>query len=384
MFAASVWAHIAFGAFLALFFILYYINGEGNWKIFFEFLIGLGGNVGSLFLLDTMFPTEDIVIRLSSIASCLLSFLIVCGILLCVVAYIMKENDGRKIIRLRDILLGQFPFIKHYYETRAKEIDGRLSIQELEKREKEISKKEEQLESRQKYLDDELERIESLSNKKLKIHLPENKNITINKEYIDLIPSYIADMHYCMHEIELSTESILSTPIDQIDNLTLTSYFMSVATYISSHLFGGTSADARIHFRIYSSEKNGYIKLVAVIGNKLFTNSLTIIPYNDDSMIKKSYECKRALIKSINEEHNYQSANHKIWQDYMTYTFNGLLYDNKPYLTFGISVKNTERYKKALYLINYFRIENFLQDNIERINDKIDIASILYGGKNNV
>lgn len=122
--------------------------------------------------------------------------------------------------------------------------------------------------------------------------------------------------------------------------------------------------------------------MIAIVGKKVEENSMTFIPYEDDNMIIKSFECKRALIKSINIEYDYQSNNYKVWKDYMTYTFYNLEIDNKPFLSFGISVKNEVRYKKLFYFINYIRFEDYLQDSIEVIDKKFDIKNILYGGIN--
>lgn len=381
---ASVMAHASWGAFLALFFILYYINGDGKWKVLFEAIIGLGGNSGIILILDRIIPIEDDIIRMYSIGSCFLAFLLTTGILMIVVSFLIKDNDGRDIIRLRDILLGQYSFINDYYKKRSTEIDDKLSIPKLEAREVAISHREKELEAEKKYISDELEKLEELGARKLKLKLPENKDITLNREYIETMPSYIADTFTCISDINSCTQSLLAKPKESVNISALKSYFISIATYISSDLFGGTTTDARIHFRVYDKNTDGYVKFVAVMGSKLVTNDMTVIPYSDDSMIKKSFECKRALIKSINCTHDFQSNNHNLWQDYMTYTFYGMTYENKPYLSFGISVKNAERYKKALHFINYFRLESFLQDNIERINDAVDIASILYGGSDNV
>lgn len=381
MFVASFVSHALLGAVLAFFFILYYINGSGKWKVYFELLIGAGGNLGIIFILDKAIPIEDTAIRLSSIAYCLGAFLITTVLLLFIMAHILKGKNEDGTIRLRDILLGQYPFINKYYEKRLQEIDGKLSIPQLESRETQISHREDIISSQQNYINEELEKLNSLSEKKLRINLPENANIILNREYIEVMPSYITDIFNCIRDINLCTDSLLSKPKEQIDISTIKSYFVSLATYISTDLFGGNNAETRIHFRIYDKKSDGYIKFVAVKGNSVLTQKMTVIPYNDNSMIKRSYECKRALIKSINADYNYKSDNSRVWQDYMTYTFYGLLYDNKPFLSFGISVKNSTRYKKQLHIINYFKLESFLQDNIERVNETVDIASFLYGGE---
>ncbi|HJC54278.1 MAG TPA: hypothetical protein H9699_03370 [Candidatus Gemmiger stercoravium] len=383
LFVASVLAHAAFGAFLAFFFILYYINGEGKWKVLFEIIIGTGGNIGIVFCLEQMIPIEDPVIKMYSIASCFSSFLVATVVILCIMSHVIKGDDKNNVIRLRDIFLGQYSFINKYYQAREKEVNELLSIPQLEAREKEISAKESKLEADEQYIKEELEKLNKLGNKKPRIQLPENTSIILNKEYIDSMPSYIADTFYCLNEINKLTETYLNRPKEEIDASELKAYFLSMATCVSINLFGGTNTDARIHFRIYDKKVNGYVKYIAVMGNKLFLQKMTTIPCDDDNMIKKSFECRRALIKSINSAHDYKSGNYKLWKDYLTYTFYGLMYEGKPYLSFGISIKNTERYKKNLQFINFFRLESFLQANVERIDAMVNIASILYGGNDN-
>lgn len=383
LFTSSILAHAAFGAFLAFFFILYYINGEGKWKVLFEVIIGTGGNIGIIFCLDQMIPIEDSTIRMYSIAACFSSFLLATVVILCIMSHIIKGDDQNNVIRLRDIFLGQYSFINKYYQAREKEVNELLSIPQLEAREKEISAKESKLEADEQYIKEELEKLEKLGSKKPRIQLPENTSIILNKEYIDSMPSYIADTFYCLNEINILTETYLSREKEEINATELKAYFLSIATCVSTNLFGGTNSDARIHFRVYDEKENGYIKYIAVMGNKLFLQKMTTIPYDDDSMIKKSFECRRALIKSINSAHDYKSGNYKLWKDYLTYTFYGLMYKEIPYLSFGISIKNTERYKKTLQFMNFFRIESFLQANVERIDTMVNIASILYGGSNN-
>lgn len=383
MLIASILAHIALGAMLALIFILYYVNGDGKWKIFLEIVIGTGGNIGGIFLLDNWLKIEDSVLRMYSIAGCIISFLLFTVGMLIIFSFVIKDKDDKDIIRLRDIMLGQTSWINKYYERRAKEIDNKLNIPTLEKREKEIEKREKSLEEKESYIQEEMEKLSQISEKRLRLNLPENAHIVLNKEYIEAMPSYIGNVILCINNIISCTKMVLDKSDEKIDVTTLKSYFGWLATYISNDIFGGNSSDVRIHFRIYDPQKQGYVKLVAVSGKDVVKKEMTIIPYNDDSMIKKSYECRRALIKSINSEHDYRSNNHSVWQDYMTYTFYDVKYEEIPLLSFGISVKNAIRYKKVLHFLNYFRIEDFLQNNIEQINERIDIGQAFYGGSGN-
>lgn len=360
MLVASVFSHIALGALLSLIFILYYINGEGKWKLFLEILIGAGGNFGAIFLLDNWLKSDDAVIRMYSIGSCIISFLVVTFILLVVFSYVIKDKDDRDIIRLRDIMLGQTSWIDKYYQRRTQEIDNKLNIPILENREADLTKRENSIVEKEQYIKLEQEKISQIANKKLRFNLPENTDIILNKEYVEAMPSYISDIIRCINNVSACTNMVIKKSKEDLNITAIKSYFVSLATYISSDMFGGNTPDVRVHFRIYDKEKNGYVKLVAVIGKSIVNKELTFIPYDNDSMIKKSYECRRALIKSINSDHDYKSNNYSVWEDYLTYTFYDIKYGDIPFLSFGISIKNAVRYRKILHFLNYFRIEDFL------------------------
>lgn len=383
----SIFANSAVGACVALFFVLYYINGEakGNLKLIIELIIGTVGNGGLFFLVDSYVPVADTRIRLLGLASCYTSFLVFVGILLGIFAHVIKGNDDKNVIRLRDIFLGQYSFIDKHYEQRLREIDDGLNIAAFQQREAELKRRETEVEQREKevasakaYVEQELARLEEAGKKKLRMKLPENKNITLNQAYITTMPSYIENIFSCIQEINNITNELLMRPKDKIDESALKAYLLLIATHVSVDLFGGHPSDGRVHFRIYDRERNGYVKYVAVMGVNLETKEMTFIPYDSNNMIARSFECKRALIKSLNSEHHYEGKNYRIWKEYLTYTFSDLLYDGKPFLSFGISIKNVERFKMQLHFINYFQLETFLQHNLEQVNENVNIASILY------
>lgn len=371
------------GGFIGFIFSLFLINFDSKWKTLLESIFGIGGSSISINYLFKLFNITEQNQMFSTVASFIFGFLLFTSIFLFILSKLIKDKDNTNILKIRDILLGQKSYINKYYEMRMSEIDNKLGIPLLEEREKCICRKEHLLEEREKYISEEQQKINLLGNKKLRLELPENASIILTKDYINVMPSYIRDIFKCVNSMNDFTKLFLDdiSSKEHLVNITkLKSYFISIATYISTEIFGNNS-DVRIHFRIYNKSLNGYEKLIAIIGSKNVQKELTLIPYNDNNMIKKSYECKRALIKSININYNYESNNNKTWQDYMTYTFYNLKTDNKPYLSFGISVKNSERYKKLFYFMNFFMIEYYLQDNIEQVNEYINIEEILYGGK---
>lgn len=376
MFVASIFSHMALGVLLSVFFVLYYIHGDGKSKLFLEFLIGMGGNAGGIFLLDNWLEAENPEQKMYSVGSCIVSFLVGTFILMVVFSQIIKDKNNKDLIRLRDILLGQTAWIKKYYENRAKEIDSSLNIQELKKRETAVEARENIVSEKERFIKEEKENLEKMGEKKLRMVLPESMNVSLNKEYVDSMPSYFESVLSCILNMDSCTGMILERPVDTFDVQTVKSYFMSLATYISSDIFGDSTSDVRIHFRRYDSEKAGYVKLVSVIGKSTVDKEMTVIPYDGDSMIRKSYECRRALIKSLNIDHDFKSRNSKVWEDYLTYTFYDVMVGEFPLFSFGISVRNAGRYKRLLYFLNFIKFEYYLQKNVEQINEHVNMANL--------
>lgn len=384
MLIASILAHAGLGIVLALFFVIYYVNGNGKAKIFFEILLGLGGNAGAIFVLYRTFKIEDTTVNLFSMASCFFSFIIATIIFVIIFANMIKdkENDKLQIIRLRDIIVGQTSWVKEFRDKRMTEIDDILDYNKLRQKEETIKRQEQEIETKKRFIEEEIERIEQIGNKKVHLKLPEKSNITLTKEFVDLMPSYFKDVVRCISEMNTLEQEYLSiVNTENMDINNIKSYLYALSTSISSNIFNNNSGDIRIHFRYYDKDKCGYVKLAAIKGNQIFVQDMTFIPYDKENMINKSYECKRALIKSINCSYDYKSDNNAIWKDYLTYTFYNLKTENIPYLSFGISLKNEIRYKKLFYFLNYIAFfEEYLQEKIEILNNKYNLEYIIYGG----
>ena len=62
----------------------------------------------------------------------------------------------------------------------------------------------------------------------------------------------------------------------------------------------------------------------------------------------------------------------------MTFSFYNLTRNGKPFLTFGISVKNEIRFKDIFYFLNFVELETYLCDYIESVDQVINIAKIIY------
>lgn len=361
------------GAVIGFMFTLFLINFDSKWKLLLETVFCIGGSGISIYTLFNIFFITEQKLRFVTTTSYIIGFFISTIFSLAIMCYLIKDKDDTDILRIRDILLGQKSYIEKYYEKRKNEIDSKLP--NLDERESIIIQREAALEDTQKFIDSEIQKLEQLGNKKLKFILPHKNNIYLNKEFLDLMPSYISDLSKCINDIKDHTNLFIAQ--DSINRNDLTSYFISIALFISQDLFGGKSSEVRVHFRLYNKEKEVFEKLIAIIGSEIVTKGMTPIPF-ENSMIQKSFEYKRALIKSINSDFDYRSNNNTMWKDYMTYTFYNLKIDLIPYLSFGISVKNEVRFRNLFYFLNYFKIEQYLEEYVELIDEKYNIANILY------
>lgn len=371
------------GVLFGIIFTFLFINFDSQWKIWLEMLFGTGGSAGGLLYFFKVFNVKNqnqmFLTTLCFVGSMVLSIIIS----LFVMCILIKDKDDTDILRIRDILLGQKSYIEKYYQSRQQEIDDKLNIKKLQEREKELSENERKINEEKIFLESEEARILDLGKSKLYMELPINRRITITKEFMKIMPSYTKDICNCMNTINNQTLLFLDrykNDINEANLLDLKAYLSSISTYILNGIFGSGDG-VRIHFRYYSYEDNGYQMLVAVSNGSNLITSMTIIPYDSDNMIKQSCKVKRGLIKSINAQHDYQSNNCVTWQDYFTYSFYNLkILNDIPYLSFGISVKNSERYKKTFYFMNYCMFEECLKDNIEMINNSMDLSKIIYGG----
>lgn len=366
------------GIFISFIFTLLMINFDAKYKLLLQTLVGVGGNGLSLFGMFNLFSVQDSNMKFAFTISFFVCFLIGVFFMMFIMCKLIKDKDDNDVLRIRDILLGQKSYIQKYYKQREKEIDNKLNIPMLEERERIIKQKEDSIINERKFLEEEEQRINELGKKKIALILPENRKITITEKFISVLPSYIGDFSRCVNAIRNTTEKMIDdAQKDSSYNVQdLSTFLMNIIMLISNYLFG-KSNDIRIHFRIYDESTKMYEKFVAIEGDKLSTKNMTPIPF-EGSMIQKSFNCKRALIKSINSDFDYQSNNNQKWKDYMTYTFYNITRDGRPILSFGISVKNENRFKDIFYFLNFVEIDTFLNEIMESINEKVILEDVLY------
>lgn len=374
---AIIWGNIGLGFIIGLVFSLLYVAFDNGWKKLVSSLLTTGASGAGLFFLYKSIFMDNISQLFTAIGVLCISFLIFFIVFLLILCKIMKDKDDKDVIRIRDILLGQKSYIEKYYEGRKSEIDSKLNIPSLKSKEENLKHREYILIEKEKVFEIEKEDFKKLAGGKLKIKLPVNKNLTVTKEFLDLIPSHIDLLSSFIEGVNFETEIFLAEH-KTAAYADLKVFLKLLAIQITEHLFSRNAKDVRVHFRCYNEKKNGYESITSVVGEKDYNRSMTFIPYNQANMILRSFETKRALIKSHNIEYDFVGNNSTIWTEYMTGTFYNITRNDKPCLSFGISVKSSIKYKDLFNFLNYCKFESYLQEVIEKFDEKYSIETLLY------
>lgn len=373
---AGIICYAIIGLVIGVIFSLLFISFDSSWKKILTSLIGLGGTTGIISYMNDLYEIEKQQMKFWTSSFLYVMFLISFLAMMLIMCKVIKDKDDKDILRIRDILLGQKSYINKYYEKREKEIDARLGIPILEERENAVKQKEIALDNKEKSLNEEKEEINKLGENKLRISIPYNNNIVLTKDLLDSMPEYIYGLGKFIVDLQVNTESQCDMIQSKTDFIT---FLYLISTFIIKDIFETSSDSIRIHFRYYNEKTECYEALTVINGKEIITKQLTPIPY-DKSLIKKSFECKRALIKSVNSDFNYQANNFTVWQDYMTYAFYSFTKNNIPILTFGISVKNKTIHKNIFYFLSYFNLEQYLEDAFVKINEAYNIKNIIQDG----
>lgn len=378
---AICFGNIGLGLVVGLIFSLLFVSFDAGWKKILSVVFAFGTSGVGLWAIYDKYGITDYIRAFTAIGTFSASFLITFIVFMLIMCKIITDKDDKDILRIRDIILGQRRYIEKYYEKREREIDEKLNIPALEKREQDVFLREQHCSAQFEILERDKEVLNKLTENKLRIRLPEKKNLVVTKEFLDLFPSYVEDLSAFIKGIRSETDLFLESHESIIlEDFKVFLVLLSIQTI--EHLFGKGSKDVRVHFRYYDEGKKGYKKLISVIGGTESNRDLTFIPYDKANMIIKSFECKRALIKSHNIDYDFVGNNSTTWTEYMTGTFYNITRSGKPCLSFGISVKNAVKFKHLFNFLNYCKFEAYLQEVIEQINDHHCIETVLYEDHN--
>lgn len=354
------------GVIIGIFGTLLFFRLDKTWK---QILLGAGGVVsaggaGHVFINYLKIDEKNVSIMflmviIGLIISVCFSFLKLCSLL--------KGQKGKNIIRILDIVLGYDDFLKYYYESRKKDIDKNIDLQEIEQKEAELKSKE-------RYLVELQNKIQEQKGEILLLELPEHGEIPLTNSFVRKIPLYVDHICQFRNDVDrLTMDFCKKFTDDKVHNAEcLKGYFVGIGMYIANDLFGTSNDDVRTHFRILKNDK--YVQYTVVLGNKISDDKMTDIP-KGKSMIEKSFKLKKSLIASLNPQSNYDTKTK--WEDFMTITYYNLIKDGFPFLSMGISIKYAEQFREMLYFLNYYKIEECMHSYIQKIDKICNIIETL-------
>lgn len=374
---AICFGNIGLGLVVGFIFSLLFVSFDKGWKKILSTIFAFGTSSVGLWAIYDKYGITDYVKAFTAIGIFSFSFLIAFIIFMVIMCKIMKDKDDKDVLRIRDIILGQKKYIEKYYQKREEEINEKLNIPALAQREQNVLLREQHCAAQFEILERDKEEFSKLTENKLRIKLPEKKNLVVTKEFLDLFPSYVDNLSSFIKGIRAETELFLESH-SSINDEDLRVFLSILSIQTIEQLFGKGAKDVRVHFRYYDESKQGFKKLVSVIGAKESARDLTFIPCNKANMIIKSFECKRALIRSHNIDYDYTGNNNTTWTEYMTGAFYNITRAGNPCLSFGISVKNAAKFKHLFNFLNYCKFESYLQEVIEQFDEKYPIENILY------
>ncbi len=357
---------VLMGIAMGIFGTLLFFRLDKSWK---QLLLGIGslfsaGGLGRAFIYYLEIPKNSaalffLILMIGIIISVYFSFSKLCKLL--------KNQSGKNVIRILDIVLGYNNFLKDYYETRKKDIDKSINLEELKKKEAELNNKE-------RYLTEFQDKLQEQKKGALILELPEHGEVPITNSFIRKIPLYVDHICQFKNNLDKFTLDFLQkfTNDKSHNRECLKGYFIGIGIYIANDLFGTSNADVRTHFRVLKGDK--YVQYTVTIGNEVSTDKISDIP-KGRSMIEKSFELKKSLVASLNPDSNYDTKTR--WEDFMTITYYNLIEDGSPFLSMGISIKYSEQFGEMLYFINFYKIENCLHAYINKINEVCNIIETL-------
>ena len=171
---AGIICYSIIGIVMGAIFCLHFVNFDKSWKKIASSLVSFGGAGGIIVCSDIYFGINEQQMKFWATSSLYMMFLISFVSMMLIMCRLIKDKDDADVLRIRDILLVQKSYIDKYYEKRAKEIDEKLNINNLNKIAEELHIKENSLAERMVLIEKEEEKINELGRKKLRLLLPEN------------------------------------------------------------------------------------------------------------------------------------------------------------------------------------------------------------------
>lgn len=315
------------------------------------------------------------------LVSLLLSWIISFSIISIVLLQSFKKQETKYKIQTWEILLGSKKVIDNYYNSKkdeiTKQIENEYNLESLRRERKDIDCEKAIVEAEKKCLQNLLDSVEDILDKKHKIDIPIDFKFPIRNEFFELLPRYVQAVSEFNHHASSFTDSYIND-LSTISKSTsehdlLKAYLQGISYYVGLYLFDWR--DVRVHFRRLNQNDDTYEKFVAAYkSGGEYQDTLTPIPVKD-GLIALATKTKRSIVYSANRKDAFQTGSTHIWKDYITMVFEKLHIDEKPVLSLGISVKHQADHRDMLYFLSYIQIEQIIQENLLRIDEQFSIKN---------
>ena len=371
-FDSIVFSSILLGIVLGCIFAFLFLSCDNRLVKLLIFLMTSGSIEVYKSFFSTLLIGNDVITH-RIFVNCLLFATIVTFVMLVVFVIYTGHN---KHITFLDILLGQRPYLDKYYSQRCDELKSELNITELENKSIALAKREADCIQREENLRIEEDNITQQLKKRLFLIIPCDKRISIDQKFVNAIPSFIHQILPVIYDVNRHHEQILNE--NELTQDKLEAYFLKISECLIKHLL--KIEEVRVHFRKYNFDTKKFEMIHALLlknGEIIQKKHLTPVPFNG-SMIEKSYNNRRGMIKSLNTDADYRTQHYSKWEDYLTITFPDINYNGSPVLSMGISVTSAESYRELFYFLEYVKFDLFLIEKVEELDSRFGIAKIYY------
>lgn len=362
------------GIIMGSIFALLFFQVENKWFRLVSAIVGVNGN-GIIFSMARNIVGYNKKLIIECMCYSFLFFIVGSVIIFVILFRMLKDKDGKQIIKPRDIFLGQKKYITECYNHFAQEIKNDFYSKEVDEEKKKLNSERASLLAREKDITSREEKLKEQAKNAIVMKLPIDASIPMTNDFLGQFPEFIDGVAKFINDVNLITEHyIVSYNQNANKYSSLYSYFLSICSFTMEDLFEISNNNVRIHFRILRNSE--YVKFVAKMGNSIYNDELTPIP-TYRGMIQQSSMSQTSLIKSLNMSYDEIARHNNIWEDYMTIAFTEICKDKTPYLSMGISVRNKEKFKHLLYFLNFFKLENFLQEKFVEIDKVYNIVDTI-------
>lgn len=353
---------------------LLFFQSDKTWIRMISPLIGISGMGITYTLIQKLIGENSKDIIQNGMVVFLGCIVIMSPVTLFIMCKALKDKNGQQVIRIRDILLGQKKFIDTYYEQRSEELKEAFYSKMIDEEKKKIALEKDEIQERIRNIESREKKFREQAEHSVSMQLPIESPVPMTNEFLGQFPDFIEGLAKYINDVRQLTKDYIIRYEENNRYILLHSYFLGLCSFTMKDVFDTSSQNVRVHFRILKGDN--YVKFVAKIGENIYEDDLTPMPKNK-GMIKQSYNTQTSLIKSLNITYDEKGNHRKVWEDYMTITFYDICKDGEPFLSMGISVKNKEKFKHLLYFLNFYKIENFLQDQLREIDKVYNIVETI-------